>query len=38
MALDAAGYFHHLKSYLNLPYYAVPILNPGELRLNEKQI
>ncbi len=36
MALDAAGYFHHLKSYFNLAYYAVPIPNPGELVLKEK--
>jgi hypothetical protein len=36
MALDAAGYFHHLKSYFNLGYYAVPIPNPGELVLKEK--
>ncbi len=36
MALDAAGYFHHLKSYINLSYYAVAIPNPGELVLKEK--
>ncbi len=36
MALDAVGYFHHLKSYLNLGYYAVPIPNSGELVLKEK--
>lgn len=36
MALDAAGYFHHLKSYFNLTYYAVPIPNQGELVLKEK--
>ena len=36
MALDAAGYFHHLKSYFNLSFYAVPIPNPGELVLKER--
>jgi hypothetical protein len=36
VALDAVGYFHHLKSYFNLGYYAVPIPNPGEVVLKEK--
>ncbi len=36
MALSATGYFHHLRSYFNLSYYAVPILNEGELVLKEK--
>jgi hypothetical protein len=36
MALDHAGYFHHLKSYFNLGFYAVPIPNVGELVLKEK--
>jgi len=36
MALDHAGYFHHLKSYFNLGFYAVPIPNNGELVLKEK--
>ncbi|PSW02564.1 hypothetical protein [Photobacterium lipolyticum] len=36
MALDANGYFHHIKSYFNLAHYAVPIPNAGELVLKEK--
>jgi len=36
MTLNASGYFHHLKSCLNLGYYAVPMPNPGEVVLKEK--
>ncbi len=36
MALDAKGYYQHLKSYLNLDYYATFPNMHGELKLKEK--
>ena len=35
MALDATGYFHHLKSYLNMDFYAIHPNMHGELSLKE---
>lgn len=36
MALDAQGYFQHLKSYLNMDYYATQMNMHNELHLKEK--
>ena len=36
MALDAAGYFHHLKSYINTDYYGIFPNMHGVLSLVEK--
>lgn len=36
MALDAESYFNYIRSSFNLKFYAVPIPNPGELKLVEK--
>ncbi|MES9999167.1 MAG: hypothetical protein ABW125_07175 [Candidatus Thiodiazotropha lotti] len=36
MAVDATGYFQHLKSYLNMDYYAIDKNIHNELHLNEK--
>jgi len=36
MALDAKGYFQHLKSYLNMDYYAIEKNMHNKLKLVEK--
>jgi hypothetical protein len=36
MAMDAKGYFHHLRNYLNTDFYGIPKFPGDEIELKEK--